>query len=349
MDRGTVSAFPDLSDLRNTGIAFASMTKIILDTDIDTDCDDVGALATLHALVNRGEAEIVGIVCDIPNPSCAKCVQAINAWCGRPNLDVGLVAVKGWETSLRSETYRNTRQGFVDRRGSPLYVDLIAAEWEARLTSVSVHDAVQLYRTKLVGADDGSIVICAVGLLTALSELLKSGPDAISPLTGTELVEQKVKKLVTMALGAMPVGNDQWNWKMDSVAAEHVLSDWPTTIAVSQAGENITTGARLGKETPLGNPIRRAYEIWHSGEAGNRSSWDQVAVLYAVRGLNDCFEETGGQRIEYTAATGAHIWKSLEDGPEHLHLKLSITEEEMAARIEEFMVVAGKGSQVSHQ
>ena len=37
----------------------------------------------------------------------------------------------------------------------------------------------------LVGAADHSIVICAIGFLTALRELLLSGPDATSPLNGT--------------------------------------------------------------------------------------------------------------------------------------------------------------------
>ena len=35
------------------------MVKIILDTDISPDYDDVGAMAVLHALAKRGEAEIL--------------------------------------------------------------------------------------------------------------------------------------------------------------------------------------------------------------------------------------------------------------------------------------------------
>ena len=36
--------------------------KIILDVDLAEDVDDAGALATLHALANLGEAEILGIL-----------------------------------------------------------------------------------------------------------------------------------------------------------------------------------------------------------------------------------------------------------------------------------------------
>src|SRR5438046_2179973 len=37
----------------------ARPVKVIFDTDMDSDCDDVGALAVLHALADRGEAEIL--------------------------------------------------------------------------------------------------------------------------------------------------------------------------------------------------------------------------------------------------------------------------------------------------
>ena len=43
-------------------IAFGAPEKIIFDTDMYTDFDDVGALATLHALADAGECEILGTV-----------------------------------------------------------------------------------------------------------------------------------------------------------------------------------------------------------------------------------------------------------------------------------------------
>ena len=54
---------------------------LILDTDIDTDCDDAGALAVLHALADRGEVEIAGVVCDVGNPWAAACAAAVNRAC----------------------------------------------------------------------------------------------------------------------------------------------------------------------------------------------------------------------------------------------------------------------------
>ena len=52
--------------------------------------------------------------------------------------------------------------------------------------------------------------------------------------------------------------------------------------AVPNWARKIFTGARLA-ETPAVNPVRRGYEVFNGLK--NRESWDQTAVLYAVRGL----------------------------------------------------------------
>lgn len=46
------------------GATFAAVPKVIFDTDMYTDFDDVGALAVLHTLADAGECEILGsVVC----------------------------------------------------------------------------------------------------------------------------------------------------------------------------------------------------------------------------------------------------------------------------------------------
>ena len=46
---------------------------------------------------------------------------------------------------------------------------------------------------------DHSVSICSVGFVSNLVQLLHSEPDDFSPLTGVELVRQKVKCLYLMA------------------------------------------------------------------------------------------------------------------------------------------------------
>jgi hypothetical protein len=56
----------------------AGPVKIILDVDLAEDVDDAGAMATLHALANRGEAQILGILISSRNEWVGPCADAIN-------------------------------------------------------------------------------------------------------------------------------------------------------------------------------------------------------------------------------------------------------------------------------
>ncbi len=264
--------------------------SIILDTDIDTDCDDAGALAMLHALANNGEAQVLGVVCNAPTPWGTPCIQAINHYYGRPEIPVGAIPMGGYETNSRYELYRRHLQLMAQGQVYEPYNEVIAREFPPGTTqSDKVWDGVALYRKLLSEQPDGSVVVAAIGFLTVLESLLGSAPDNYSPLDGRELVKAKVKMLVTMGSGSFPRGRDGFNWWMDKAASGAVLNNWPTSLAVSEWGGAILTGARLCTETPRANPVRRAYEIYLFGEGKSRCSWDQVAVLYAVRGAGDYF------------------------------------------------------------
>ena len=46
-------------------------------------------LAVLHALADRGEAEILATLVSSKNEFSGPCLEAINTWYGRPNLPIG--------------------------------------------------------------------------------------------------------------------------------------------------------------------------------------------------------------------------------------------------------------------
>ena len=54
---------------------------------------------------------------------------------------------------------------------------------------------------------DNSVTIVTVGFLSNISELLNSGPDKFSKLSGVELVRKKVAQWVAMA-GSFPQGRE---------------------------------------------------------------------------------------------------------------------------------------------
>jgi len=87
----------------------SSKTKaipVIFDTDMDIDCDDAGALAVLHALMDQGETNILGIVCDVPVEATAKVAVSINHYYNRVKIPVGIVYDEEYERGKKYKMYR---------------------------------------------------------------------------------------------------------------------------------------------------------------------------------------------------------------------------------------------------
>src|SRR3990170_1863134 len=182
--------------------------RIIFDTDMDTDCDDAGALAMLHALADRGEVALLATMVSSYHPWSSPTVDAINTYFGRPDLPIGAPKATPAGKDFGSRFARQIAESFAhDIRSND-----------------HASDAVAVYRQVLADQPDTSVVIVTVGDLTNLSNLLRSGPDRHSPLTGRELVARKVKHYVAMG-SRYPADLDPrvWgNFKTDPVAVVHV-------------------------------------------------------------------------------------------------------------------------------
>ena len=78
-------------------------------------------------------------------------------------------------------------------QGRGVFVDELVADFEPRVRSYEqVGFAADVYRHALEMADDSSVTVVCVGHATNLVELLLSGPDDASPLSGYELAARKV-------------------------------------------------------------------------------------------------------------------------------------------------------------
>jgi len=199
-------------------------------------------------------------------------------------------------------------------------------------------DAVALYRKILAAQPDKSVTIVTVGWLTNMADLLSSGPDRHSPYSGRDLVAAKVKELVSMG-GRWPntPGQGDYNFRMDGPAAQKVASGWPTPIMFSGLGIDVMTGARLLAQGPGDNPVRAFYEgFLKTNNVPARSSWDHIAVLYAVRGLGDYFAATtGGQCV--AQKDGSNQWRSTPN-KNHGYLKYKMPQARLAQVIEDLML-----------
>jgi hypothetical protein len=307
--------------------------RILLDTDMDSDCDDAGTLAVATSLHRRGVAELAGVLCSIPEPACAWFSQAVLDEYGIP-APVGSLRLPEWETAPVYAGYRAHRERA--KNNGTIYNEVIGGEWHQDHPDAVFPDAVKLYRQLLSQAEDGSATICAIGTLTALARLLASEPDEFSPLDGRSLVAAKVDRLVTMAEGWFPEGADVFNWKMDLKASARVLRDWPTTVVVSPWGRQVCVGESFLAEAPAAQPVARAYRIHLGARATTRPSWDQLAYLIAALGEDAPFRQHPDNELVFDEATGQHRWQT--GGGRFVHVEPTESDEELARRVEDLMI-----------
>ena len=292
---------------------------VIFDTDIMGDVDDVGAVAVLHALADQGEVKILATGVSAKNPWSPLCLDALNTYYGRSEIPLGVVKGPGFMKQSK-------------------YAQQIAEEFPHALKSADgAPDAALLYRQLLAKQPDRSVIIVSVGQLTNFRNLLKSGPDQHSNLGGVELVKKKIKMWVCMG-GKFPEGREA-NLINDGPAAAYAIQHWPTPIIFSgwEIGNEIMTGAQL-REAPQGTPVRRAYELYN--RLKNRQSWDQTAVLYAVRGLNGGltdYWDVQSKGYLHVNDDGSNVWRGSPD-KEHSYLVKKMPPEKIARVIEELML-----------
>lgn len=307
-------------------LPLTAQVNLIFDTDMESDVDDVGALAMLHALADQGEVNILGtMVCSL-NPWSVPTVDAVNTYFGRPDLPIGAVKTLG--------VYRNSK-----------YARIISEEYPQDIgLGEQAPNATQVYRELLASQPDQSVVIVTVGYLTNLSYLLKSPPDAISPLNGSELVRQKVKQLVCMG-GRYPYQQNPGKWgnfKPDPAAIQHVAQQWPGLITFTGGGDfsNAIPTGKLALQATSKDPVSRAYQIFLNGWRDWHHSADLIAVYVAVRGW-EAFFQVQPQGYNHIFEDGTLLWRLQPDDARHQlvdEFKEGIAPETVARVFDELMM-----------
>lgn len=276
--------------------------RIIFDTDLGPDYDDVGALAFLHAMADSGKAEILATLASNKHDLVAPSINVINTYFRRQDLAIGVPKTEG-----------------VNLGSSQHWADSIVSKYPHIVKSTSeVPDAVEIYRKVLSSQPDNSVTIVSVGFLTNLNNLLKSKPDHNSVFNGNELVSRKVKRLVSMA-GWFPSGRE-FNIYMDSAASKFVYENWPGEIIFTgfEIGSQIHTGLRLINSKIKDSPVKDVFRIsipLSDEDKDGRMSWDETAVLIGVYGTAGFFDTVRGKII--VNSDGSNTWENSSDGKQY--------------------------------
>jgi hypothetical protein len=123
-----------------------------------------------------------------------------------------------------------------------------------------------------------------IGFLSNIAQLLKSQPDEHSPLSGKDLVNRKVKLMVSMA-GKFPHGME-FNIEEDAAAGKYTFENWEKPIIYSgfEIGERVKTGLPLVQAKHItNNPVQDVYRIsipMAEEDREGRMSWDDPVTKH---------------------------------------------------------------------
>jgi hypothetical protein len=297
---------------------------IIFDTAFGGDADDLGALTMLNHLHNAGECALLAVMNWNNEQYSLPAIYAVNKYLGNPSIPIGTRKDGLWYSEAQY--------------GKPI-VDLLGSH----ISIENVTDTTQLYREILSSAEDNSITLITVGPLLNIKRLLESEADTISPMSGSELIHQKVSRVVIMG-GQFPSGQNEWNFNgnMPGVTKSVINAlTLPITFSGYELGAAIKAGEELNsldKTRPLYVGYRHFSEhaSWmieqFDGDISHNSSFDQTAVLYAVRsGIGKWWNYSESGRV-IADDNGGNAWKSESDG-NHRYLVLAADPQTVANEI----------------
>lgn len=278
------------------------MRKFILGTDWWSDCDDAVALRLLARAAKQGEISLLGIGINACMPNSVASLKGFLRTEGLSEIPVGLDAAA------------------VDFSGIPSFQSRLAKNYGSDLTNRDAVDAVRLYR-RILSKAETPIEILEIGFMQVITAVLQSPADDLSPLTGTELVREKVKKLWVMAGKWDADGEKEHNFCLNDrarTAAEAFcrLCPVPVTFLGWEVGFDVITGNCLPENDPL-------YQVLSDhGSKNGRSSWDPMLALLAVIGDE---EQAGYDTVQGFARVdptdGANYFTPDPNGPHRYVIK----------------------------
>ncbi|HET8979047.1 MAG TPA: nucleoside hydrolase [Solirubrobacteraceae bacterium] len=262
-------------------------TPVIIDSDMFTSADDVGAMSMAFADANVLAVNLNQRVMNGQRPvsiDTYKCANAIAAFYGAPNVPIG---VQSTPTTVAPNT-----PDFVGPCG----------KLDPNPVPSTFQSAVSVDTTALTNAAANSVVIICTGYEGNLEALLKAQPT---------LVSTKVKELVIMG-GGYPTWTKapgENNFYGDPASAAYVAANWPTPIVYSgqEVGDAVLTGHSVSTSLPAYAPLRVAYEAF-VGEGRNIYSYDLTAAYHGIVPSDTSLTESAAGTNAVSATDGTNTF-----------------------------------------
>ena len=259
---------------------YAGMPLIIYDTDIGSSTDDLFALEMLYRYEDEGRCRLLGVVVDREGERNAAFADVMNTYFGHGDIPIGLIrdGIKEPKVWIDYAHVADTKDG----EGQPMF---------SRSTTdySSLPDGWRLYRRLLAAQPDHSVSIVSVGFLTCLAQLLSSGADAYSSLSGVELVRRKVKCIYLQGGVFGEAVEPDFNFAQGITFAKTFFQNWPQKVDMvfspMEAGQDVEyTPEQVIVDVSWtdAHPIKQVY-MQCDCNTGQRM-WDVMPVVQAVEG-----------------------------------------------------------------
>lgn len=253
---------------------------MILDSDFGSSTDDLFALMMLHHYIDDGLVDLKGVIVDREGEKNAGVVDIFNTYYGHPDIPVGLE--RNGVKNPRCFIPYNGICDLKDANGAPLF--------KRSLDTAKLPDGYKLYRRLLSGAEDKSVVIVAIGFATTLSQLIESGADEYSQMSGQELLDKKVKSIYIQS-GRFEAGDSLCGYNMRAASRQSAIfyDRLPKSVELIMSPSNIGDGMDYVPQAVLAdlsateyNPIKAVYTNY-TCDTGQRM-WDTNCLVNAVLG-----------------------------------------------------------------
>ena len=255
----------------------AEPVKIIFDTDMGNDVDDVVALDMFYKYMDEGAVDLLGILSSKREAGSVKFIDAMNTIYGYPNIPIGIAKTYPKEGYVCEDKRLNYADYTVSKHTYPHTIK----DWDA------VEDGYKLLRKLLSKQEDGSVTLVMVGFSTNLERMIRSTADEYSPLDGKTLLAKKVNKVVIMA-GNFHEKKKEYNVYKDHFAAVRFFAECPVPMYFSDVVlgkstlypyQTVENGFKYIENHPLVVSFN-----YYAQMPYNRPLWDPTAVLFAVEG-----------------------------------------------------------------
>lgn len=265
----------------------------IIDTDFSSDVDDAFAVSTAMWFQHNNLADVRGVVLCINS---ARGCWAMSALLGQHGV---------WDIPIANDWDDGISIGSAYHLG-------MTNKYPYQENHFA--DVVNFYRMMLASSAE-PINIVTLGQLTNISALLNSEPDVHSPLTGVELVRQKVKTLYILGCKA----NGQPENNMWYAGENYGINKWYGTMGVTEAAINVAKNypgrvvfmtAELGgvfnvgqflksEDRKMNDILTNALKDFGALDRG-AIAFDPMGIYIAMLDANDMLEDKGLELVPGT-------------------------------------------------